>query len=232
MLRLIVAVALTLGFARPLSAQTPKSEGEAVEAVEDALAKKKVRFFHGVAVGIDLVGPIMKVAGSDWSQMEVFARVSLLDKFFPVFELGMGEGDHEGRELDNHFKTRAPYFRAGLDYNFNKKHNGNRLFLGLRYGFSSYTYTFDAKTPLTDPVWHQSRELNIEDLSGTTHWGELVLGLETKLWTIIRLGWDMRFKFQLKQYAAPEGEPWYIPGYGKSAPSIGWGGTFKLIFDI
>ena len=226
------ALLFTLLLPLPLAAQAPQTEGEAVEAVEAALNKKKVHFFNGVAVGADFVGLIMKVAGSDWAQPEVLARVNLLDKYFPVFELGLGEADHEGREIENHFKTRAPYFRVGADYNINKKHNGNRLFAGLRYGFSSYSYDFYSPVPLTDPVWKQSQELNLTDLKGSTHWGEIVIGMETKLWTIIRLGWDMRFKFILKQNPAPEGEPWYIPGYGKSAPSIGWGGTFKLLFDI
>ena len=230
--RLIALLALAACLAQPVAAQTPKSEGEVVEAVEDAVKQKKVHFFEGVAVGADLVGLVMKVAGSDWAQMEVLARVNLLDKIFPIFELGYGSSNHEGRELDNRFKVDAFYFRAGLDYNFNKKHNGNRMFLGLRYGFSPYNYHFSAATPLTDPVWHQSQALDLDGLSATSHWGELVIGLETKLWTIIRLGWDVRFKFIIKQKSATEGEPWYIPGYGKSAPSIGWGGTFKLLFDI
>lgn len=228
-----ITLALLLLAPIPLSAQTPHTEGEVLDAVEEAVKpKKEVHFFNGVGVGADLVGLVMKAAGSDWSQLEVLARVNLLDKYFPVFEFGLGEADHEGRELDNRFKVRAPYFRVGADYNFNKKHNGNRLFFGLRYGFSAYKYDFFSATPLYDQIWRESEPLDLRDLSGRSHWGELVVGIETRLWTIIRLGWDMRFKFFIKHNVATQGEPWYVPGYGKTASDIGWGGTFKILFDI
>ena len=231
-MRIIASLTLAIAVAMPMAAQTPNTEGEAVEAVTDALQAKKVHFFNGVGVGIDLVGPVMKVAGSDWSQLEVLARINLLDKYFPIFELGLGDADHEGREIDNHFSVRAPYFRVGLDYNFNKKHNGNRLFLGLRYGFSAYNYDFDSPVPLEDPEWGGTQELSLHDLHGSSHYAEIVVGLETKLWSIVRLGWDVRFKFLLKQNSALNGDPWYIPGYGKNGTSLTWGGTFKLLFDI
>ena len=193
--------------------------------------QKKVRPF-GIAVGADFVGVGMKVAGCDWSQMEVLARINIKDKYFPIFEMGLGEADHEGRETDNRFKTRAPYFRIGADYNFTKKHNGNRLFLGLRYGFSAYNYDFTSASPLTDPVWGDSHPINFTGLDGRSHWAEVMFGLETRLWSIVRMGWDIRLKFRLHDNVSSIGDPWYIPGYGKTDSSTTWGGTFKLLFDI
>ena len=232
--RLGVGLSILLCFSvLTMQAQTPQTEGEAVEAAENIIhPPKKVRFIDGVAVGADLCGLGMKLAGCDWSQMEVLARLSIYDKYFPIFELGIGEADHEGRELDNHFSVRAPYFRVGADFNFTKKHNGNRLFLGLRYGFSAYNYDIDSPVPLVDPVWKQQQELQLHDLSGNAHWAEIVFGLETRLWTIVRLGWDARFKFRIKQKADAVGNPWFVPGYGKNDGSTSWGGTFKLLFDI
>ncbi|MCR4995529.1 MAG: DUF6048 family protein [Bacteroidales bacterium] len=205
--------------------------GELVEKVQ-VKKKKKVHFLNGVAVGADFVGLAMRLMGADWSNAEVMARINILDKYFPIVELGLGYADHEGAELDNHFSVSAPYYRAGMDYNINKKHNGNRLMIGLRYGFSTYTYDIDSPVPLTDPYWGESRELNLKDLDGHCHWAEIVVGLETRLWTIVHLGWDIRLKFRLKQKMSEVGMPWYIPGYGKSDGATCWGGTFKLMFDI
>ena len=42
----------------------------------------------------------------------------------------------------------------------------------------------------------------------------------------------IRFKLLIKQNANEVGEPWYIPGIGKRPDGLGWGGTFKLMFDI
>ena len=192
---------------------------------------KKVRPF-GIAVGADMVGFGMRLAGCDWRQMEVLARLQIKDKYFPIFEMGLGEADHEGRETDNLYKTRAPYFRIGADYNFTKKHNGNRLFLGIRYAFSAYNYEIHSAEPVTDPVWHTSQPIDYTGLHGRNQWAEIVLGVETRLWSIVRMGWDMRIKFRLHENVDPICEPWYVPGYGKNASTTTWGGTFKILFDI
>lgn len=209
---------------------------EVADAVAGALGRKqerKPRFINGFGVGADLVGLVQKLAGSDWAQMEVLARMNILERYFPVFELGLGEADHEGRDLDNRFRVRAPYFRVGADYNFRASHaDGNRFFAGLRYGFSAYKYDLTSPVPLTDPVWGTSQPLDLRGLSGNAHWGEVVLGVETRLWTIVRLGWDMRFKLLITQKSSEIGLPWYIPGLGKQPDGIAWGGTFKLMFDI
>lgn len=201
-------------------------------AVAEAKESHRPHFLNGIAVGADILGPVLKVANNDWTQLEAFVRLNLFEKYFPIFELGLGEGDHEGQELDNHFKVRAPYFRIGCDYNMIKKHEGNRLFLGLRYGFSTYSYDVDSPTPLTDPHWGESRPFSEHGLDGHAHWAEAVIGLETRLVSIVSVGWDMRFKLKISQKYSDIGMPWYIPGYGRNADGIGWGGTFKILFDI
>ncbi len=193
--------------------------------------KKEPSFFYGVAVGADILGPILKVGGSDWSQLEVMARVNLLDKYFPIFEMGLGEADHEGHDLDNHFTVRAPYFRIGADYKFTKKHNGNRLMLGFRYGFSTFNYDLDAATALKDPVWKTEMEVNYKDLHCQAHWAEGVFGVETRLWTIIHAGWDLRVKFRISEKDPTLGQPWFVPGFGKNDTSC-WGGSFKILIDL
>jgi len=131
------------------------------------------------------------------------------------------------------FRVRAPYFRIGADYNFRARQaDGNRFLLGLRYGFSAYKYDLDSAVPLTDPVWGTEKPFNLQGLLGNAHWAEIVIGLETRLWTIVRLGWDIRFKLLINQKNHEVGKPWYIPGLGKQPDGIGWGGTFRLMFDI
>jgi len=194
--------------------------------------EKKIHFINGVAVGVDFVGPVMKALGSDWLHMEVIGRLNILDRYFPIAEVGIGESDREGRDIENHFKVRAPYFRVGADYNFTKKHQGNRLMGGIRYGYSSYTYDFDSPFPLTDPYWGETKPFQLHGLDGHCHWAEFVFSLEARIWTIVHLGWDIRIKTKISQKRSPVGQPWYIPGYGKTSGSTCWGGSFKLLFDI
>lgn len=190
----------------------------------------KAPFFCGVAVQADLVGPAMKLVGSRFDQMEVGGRLNFRDHYFPICELGIGESDREGQETNNKFHTRAPYFRVGMDYNFNKKHNGNRLMGGLRYGFSGFKYDF-SDPDFADPVWGVGNGLTLDGQKGRAQWLEVVVGCEAKLWLFIRLGWNIRFKARLHQSVSDYGEPYYVPGFGKNG-STTFGGTVNLIFDV
>lgn len=213
-------VGISLLLASPMRAQ---DEGEREKA-------PKAPLLMGVAVQVDLAGPVMKALNTKFDQLECGARINFRDKYFPLVELGVGECERDGEQNANHFKTRAPYFRVGMDYNFNKKHNGNRFFAGLRYGFSSYTYDF-TNVDFQDPVYGGNTGLDLSGQKANMHWAEVSVGCETKLWSFIRLGWTLRFKARISEKDTPYGSPYYVPGFGKNG-STTWGGTCNLIFDI
>ena len=60
-----------------------------IEAAKDTTA-----LFQGVLVGVDLFGAVQRQV-SDYGQYEAFLRLNLKGKYFPVFELGMGDAEHE-----------------------------------------------------------------------------------------------------------------------------------------
>lgn len=213
-------VAISLLAASPLQARN-RAEKE---------RQPKAPLFMGVAVQVDLAGPVMKALSTKFDQLECGARVNFRDKYFPLVELGVGECEREGEQNANHFKTRAPYFRVGMDYNFNKKHNGNRFFAGLRYGFSAYTFDF-SNAEFQDPVYGGSTGMSISNRQTNMHWAEVSVGCETKLWSFIRLGWTLRFKARISEKDTTFGSPYYALGFGKNGPTT-WGGTCNLIFDI
>lgn len=192
--------------------------------------KEKAPLLSGVAVSADVVGFAMKAVGAKFANMEVGARINLLDKYFPVAELGIGDSHREGAETGNTFSTTSPYMRFGIDYNFNKKHNGNRLFGILRYGFSSFKYDI-GNNLFTDPVYGTTIPLQLNGQKATAQWLEFGLGLETKLWSFVRLGWSMRYKFMINIKCPYEGSPYFVPGFGKNDDN-GWGGTVNLVFDV
>ena len=197
---------------------------------DDNLIADHAPLFGGVAVSADLVGASMKLIGSKFANMEVMGRLNFREKYFPLVELGIGDCTKEGTENDNKFSVTSPYFRIGADYNFNRKMNGNRLFGGLRYGFSRYDYDF-LSPGFADEKYGVGAPLRLTGLNGKSQWMELVVGVETKLWSIIRLGWSLRYKFRLKQKVSDYGEPWYVPGFGKNGGNT-FGGTVNLTFDI
>ena len=185
--------------------------------------------FGGFAVMADLVGFVMKAAGS-WANMEVAGRINFKEKYFPIAELGIGSCDRDGKTNTNNLSVTAPYFRVGMDYNINKKQNGNRFFAGVRYAFTSFSYDF-SNPEFTDPLYNKVFPLYLEGLDGHAQWLELVLGFETKLWSFIRLGGNFRFKFRTVNEFDFMGEPWYVPGFGINGSSA-YGATVNLAFDF
>lgn len=197
---------------------------------KDSKPKEKAPLLSGVGVGIDICGLAMKAVGARFANMEISGRIGLKEKYFPIFEIGIGDCTRYGGETTNVFSTRAPYWRIGMDYNLNKKVNGNRFLLGVRYGFSSYKYDFTCPD-LTDPVYGTVRPLQLEGLQGNNQWLEFCLGFETRLWSIVRLGYSIRYKMPTMQSYSDLGTPYYVPGYGRNDDTA-FGGTVNLTFDI
>ena len=108
------------------------------------MEKDSIPFFRGFAVGADVAGALQMQLG-DYGQYEAFLRVNLHDQYFPTLELGYGKASHEDDIVTGiSYRTKAPYFRLGADVNLlKKKHTGNRIFVGLRYGFTSYKIDLD-----------------------------------------------------------------------------------------
>lgn len=197
---------------------------------KDSKPKEKAPLLSGVGVGIDICGLAMKAVGARFANMEISGRIGLKEKYFPIFEIGIGDCTRYGGETTNVFSTRAPYWRIGMDYNLNKKVNGNRFLLGVRYGFSSYKYDFTCPD-FTDPVYGTVRPLQLEGLQGNNQWLEFCLGFETRLWSIVRLGYNIRYKMPTMQSYSDLGTPYYVPGYGRNDDTA-FGGTVNLTFDI
>lgn len=169
---------------------------------------------------------------SDYGEVEGGVRLNLKGKYFPVIEAGLGLCDKTHDETDIHYKTSAPFARIGIDYNFMKdKMSNNRIYGGLRFGYTSFKYDMDAP-PLNDPYWDGSRlDFNFKDVKSNASWCEFVFGLETRIWQRFSLGWSARYKRRLSHKVSDVGKAWYIPGYGENDGHL-FTGTFNVVFNF
>lgn len=190
-----------------------------------------VPLFRGVAVSADLFGAVQRMV-SDYGQYEAALRVNLKDKYFPVFELGLGDAKHtEDAVTGISTETTAPYGRIGCDFNVSKnKHDDYRVYIGARYAFTSFDVSI-SHPGVKDPVYGGTAEYSIKDETCNCHWVEALFGVDAKIFGPVRLGWSVRYRQRLKQKMSSMGEPWYTPGYGRSGKN-NIGGTFNLIFEI
>ena len=169
---------------------------------------------------------------SDYGELEGGVRLNMRGKYFPSIEAGLGICDKTNDETNLHCKTTAPFVRLGCDYNFSRiKTSHNRIYGGLRFGYTTYKYDLDGP-PLSDPYWQGgTADINFHGLSSSALWGEVVFGLETRLWRNLHVGWTARYKRRLHQKENANGNSYYIPGYGKNSDHL-FTGTFNLVLEI
>lgn len=195
------------------------------------MEKDSIPLFCGLSVSFDLVGPAMMLL-SDHGEYEGALRLNLHDQWFPIFEMGLGRANHEKDEVTElTYKTSAPYFRIGMDWNIlRKKHQPNRMYAGFRYAFTSYNVDI-IREDLPDPVWQSSTGFGVKDMSCNMHWMEIVLGIDAKVFGPLHLGWTARYKRRLIHNDGTLGATWYVPGFGINDKD-NLAANFNIIIDI
>ncbi|MCD8031441.1 MAG: DUF6048 family protein [Bacteroides sp.] len=231
---LLIAFPLLKAQERVASATTHETELE-----------EEVPFYNGLLISVDLFGAGNKLFGGDYLSSEISIEADLKNRFYPVFEAGFGSTD-TWSETGIHYKSAAPFFRIGMNYNtMHKKGNRNYLYVGARYGISMFTYdvkSMEINDPifggslgnpnLIDNIWWGSIPYDHSGMSGTLHWFEIVTGVRAHIWKNISMGWSVRLKYKLMSSISEYGNPWYVPGFGKYKSNIGmtYTITYKLPF--
>lgn len=222
---------------RPPSPTPPKKQANETE--EEAFP-----LYNGLTVSVDLWGIGSKLLGGDFFSSEVAVDVNLKNRFFPVLELGYG-GTDAWNDNGTHYKSNAPYFRIGMNYNalFKKKFD-NYLFVGLRYALSSFKYNIEALA-VDDPVygggignpnqidgvWGGSVPYNHQGMKGSMQWLEFCVGIRAHIWKRFYMGWGLRFKFRASSSTGEYGDPWYVPGFGKYGSNT-LGVTYTITYKL
>ncbi len=217
---LSIVISLTMLLA-PIEAQAQKREKQ---------EKDSVAFFRGFAVSVDLVGLFQKVFSS-YGQYEAALRINLKDRYFPIVEVGLGSTDHTSDVTSTTYKTSAPYFKVGADFNILKnKHDFYRVYAGLRYALTFFNYDVN-NLDFSDPVWQETVSYDFTKIKCSYQWVEIVVGVDAKIWGPFHLGWSLRYKNRVFHKDGDLDNPWYVPGWGTRGNNK-IGGTFNIGIDI
>ena len=187
-LALISCLVSVLTWGQTPDAKPPVQKPERTRGVQyvqtDSLRlwkEQQIKTLQGFQISVDAVGMVM-YAVANYGQIEGAFRVNLKEKFFPIAEIGLGHSDHKNEDTELHYKTNSPYIRIGCDYNFNKDlTSGNRVYGGFRVGYTKMKFDLDGPA-LQDPIWHTTVPYHFSGLESEFTWGELVFGLEAKIW--------------------------------------------------
>ncbi len=242
---LLLSLAIPIGAQQQQQGYLPHVPKRDQPKKEKDSQEEEIPFYNGTYVGLDIYGLGARLFGSDFLNSEISVAVNLKNKFIPTFEAGFGTTD-TWNETGIHYKSTAPFFRIGLDYNTmaKKKDKSSFLYVGARYGFSpiSYdVYSLPIKDPiyggelanpsLEDYIWGGSVPYNRLGEKATVQWFELLLGVKVQIYRQFYMGWSVRMKWKISASLSEYGNPWMVPGFGKYNSS-NLGITYSLIYKI
>lgn len=183
---------------------------------------------RGIYLSADAFGYLYPLFVKDkYYSGEVSATVDIRNRFYPTVEVGIGYADMVSQLYEIGYRTRAPYYRIGMDYNM--QHESDKpgyIYVGGRVGYTAFDYSVDAP-PLVDPVWGDEVPVQLANLPCRAVWAEAVGGVRAEIAKNLYMGWSLRYKYPLYRGPITNGGPWYIPGFGAGKHGV-LGATYTV----
>ena len=186
--------------------------------------------FQGLYLSGDVFGYIYPLFVADkYYSAEASLVANLNNRFFPAVEVGVGHADMVSQLYEIGYRTRAPYYRIGMDYNMQYENGSHSyIYLGGRVGYTAFDYSVDAPS-LIDPVWGNEVPVQFTDVPCRAVWAEAVGGVRAEISPRFHMGWSLRYKYPLYRGPIANGGPWYIPGFGAGTKGL-LGATYTICY--
>ncbi|HET8838292.1 MAG TPA: DUF6048 family protein [Flavobacteriaceae bacterium] len=207
---------------------------------QEEMAKDSVVYPEkfGVRVGVDLSKPVRSLLDDDYTGFEILGDYRVYRDYYAAVEFGNESFLYDEPNLKA--ETKGSYFKVGANYNAysNWLDMQNSIYVGLRYGFSSFSETLESYSIYTDSDYFDPdiRTINQEYSDLTASWLEFQAGIKAEVLHNIFLGVHVELKRRLNQKAPTGFDNLYIPGFGKTYEGsffgVGWGYSISYLIPI
>lgn len=204
-----------------------------VEQSQDSL---EYREKFGLRVGIDLSKPIRSFIDKDYQGLEINGDYRIYDDYYLAAEIGNEQNLMAQENITAFYK--GSYIKLGANYNVYNNWQGmqNLIFVGLRYGFSTFSselreYTvYDRNNYFEPDIRTDSEEFS----NLTAGWLELQLGVKVEVLNNLYLGAHVELKRRINETSPNFFDNLYIPGFGRTYDdsSIGAGYGYSISYLI
>ena len=209
-------------------------QGEMLIAQQDASATDTITNKYGLRVGVDLFNPIAAMVDDQRSGLELVADYRIGRKWFVAGELGYLENT---TDLDNlNFTTEGQYIKIGADYNAyeNWLDMENLIYVGARYGFSTFSQTLNSGILSSDAIFGEQAITAPQEFTGlNAHWIELVVGIKAELFNNLYLGFSFSGKRMITTKEPDNFKNLFVPGFNRVfLNNSGFGFNYTLSYLI
>lgn len=206
-------------------------EGE--EVVNDSISKNNK---YGLRIGIDLARPTISLFDEEFSGFEIMADFRITHKFYIAVEFGSDKDEQNEENLVS--STKGSYIKIGADFNAYNNWVGmnNAIYVGLRYGFSTFEQDLQGYTIYTgDTTFPGTIVYDPHTYSGlTAHWAEFIFGIKTEVFNNLFLSINLQLKNKFLEEVPENFNNLYIPGfnqtndYGDFGVGFGYGVSYLI----
>ena len=172
---------------------------------------------YGLRVGVDLFNPTANIIEGQRKGLELVADYRISKKYYIAAELGSLQNTTELDYLN--FTTDGQYIKAGVDYNAYENWLGmeNLIYVGLRYGFSTFSQTLNSGTILsTSPLLPNQPIAAPQEFTGlNAHWAEVVVGVKAELFNNLFLGFSFSGKKMVSTKEPENFKNLFVPGFNR-----------------
>lgn len=173
---------------------------------------------YGLRVGVDLHRLSRSLYDDGFRGLEIVGDYRLTKKIYAAAELG--NVDYTVNEPQLNFTTKGNYLKIGFDYNAynNWLDMENMLYVGLRYGFSSFSQTLNSyKIYESSGYFDEVVVRPDKEYSGlTAHWVEVVAGLKAEVFDNIFVGFSFRLNNLISDKKPQDFDNLYLPGFNRT----------------
>lgn len=195
----------------------------------------KVKKPYSFRLGVDISKPIIAFFDKDYSGLEIIGDFRIKNRYYIASEIGYTNKTTSEEYIN--FTTKGSYIKLGANYNAynNWLDMNNEIFVGVRYGFSSFNQTVNSYTINQYGVYFDEyfvqNLMKYENLSA--HWAELILGMKVETFKNLFLGASFSFNSLIKTTDSENFKNLYIPGYNKRhLNSSGAGFNYSISYQI
>jgi len=184
---------------------------------KDSIAPKTEKF--GIRVGVDLFKLTRSFYEDNYRGIELVGDYRLTKKYFIAAELGNESKTVD--ELNLNFTTEGTYLKAGFDYNAyeNWLDMENMIYLGLRYGVSSFSQTLNEYQIYNSDPYFNEGDISYpgEKFEGlSAQWAEVVAGVKAEVFKNVYVGFSMRLNYLISNNKPESFDNLYIPGFNRT----------------
>lgn len=209
-----------------------------VAQVDVPMDTTQFREKYGLRLGVDLTKPARTFIEDDYQGFQITGDYRIYEDYYLAAEIGNEKNIIS--EANVTAAANGSYVKLGANYNAYENWTGmqNMIFVGLRYGFASFsTELQEFSVYALDPYFPADIRIESQEFKNlTASWIELQLGIKVEVLNNLFLGTHLELKRRVTQTRPTNFDNLYIPGfnrtYDNSAFGVGYGYSISYLIPF